>query len=255
MTTVNNGALPADTEQELKVQHEGDRWLEMFALFVHDIESPLASVKYLLKLLEDGKYDPNRQIHQRLVSSSKVALTRAETIIYDIMAVAKAGGRGLPVSVSELDPYPLIQESILLIHGAAAERNIQVNLAKVTHRWQVHADPSLLKRTLDNLLYNAFRHTPDGGAIDVYIFEETESLFINVKDSGPGLGNVDSEKLFEKYGQLELRSDGKHRGVGLGLYFCKLAATGMGGTVIADDHPEGGAVFTLRLKKAGGKSK
>ncbi len=253
MTTKDDSTMPADTEQELQVQLEGDRWLEMFALFVHDMESPLASVKYLLKLLEDGKYDPKRQIHQRLVSSSQVAITRAESIIYDIMAVAKAGGRGLPVSISTFDPYPVIEEAVLLIHSAATERNIKVNLGPGKTKLKVLADASLLRRTLDNLLYNAYRHTPEGGAIDVYVFEESESFFINVKDTGPGLGDVDSEKLFEKYGQLELRSERKHRGVGLGLYFCKLAATGMGGTVIADDHPEGGAVFTLRLRKAGGE--
>ncbi|MHA1795159.1 MAG: ATP-binding protein, partial [Promethearchaeota archaeon] len=42
---------------------------------------------------------------------------------------------------------------------------------------------------------------------------------------------------------------GKHRGVGLGLYFCKLAITEMNGTIFADDHPYGGAVFSIKLNK------
>jgi signal transduction histidine kinase len=58
--------------------------------------------------------------------------------------------------------------------------------------------------------------------------------------------------LFEKYGQFNLRSQGKTPGRGLGLYFCKLAATGMGGTILADDHPKGGAVFSIKLNKAKG---
>jgi K+-sensing histidine kinase KdpD len=74
-----------------------------------------------------------------------------------------------------------------------------------------------------------------------------------VKDSGPGLGEIDPETLFEKYGQAEIRARGKHRGVGLGLYFCRLAAAGMGGTVLADDHPKGGAVFSIKLQKSEGE--
>ncbi len=64
------------------------------------------------------------------------------------------------------------------------------------------------------------------------------------------MGDIDPEVLFEKYGQLKLRSEGRHRGVGLGLYFCKLAVQGMGGTIMADDHPDEGAVFSIKLRKA-----
>jgi len=84
----------------------------------------------------------------------------------------------------------------------------------------------------------------------VYTENGDEWLSIHVKDSGPGLGNGDHEVLFTKYSQPEARDDGQHRGVGLGLYFCRLAANGMGGTVTARDHPGGGAVFSIELQKA-----
>ena len=227
-----------------------DRWLEVFSLFIHDLESPLASTKYLLNLLESDRFDAARPNHRRLVKSSRIALTRAESILYDIMAVARAGKIGLPVENANLVPTAVIEEAIELVSGSAEENNVTLSFTNNSGDIAVQADPKLLKRVLDNLLYNALRHTPGGGHISVYTEPGQKSLFIHVKDSGSGLGDIDTEALFEKYGQVLQRAQGKHRGVGLGLYFCRLAAEGMGGTVLADDHPKGGAVFTIKLLKA-----
>ncbi len=229
---------------------DGDRWLAIFSVFIHDLESPIASVKYLLKLLDEGRFDPNKDVHRRLISSSRIAVSRAESIIYDILAVARAGSAGIPVSLSNLSPEPLIRDAIELASASAAENDVSISFDYNLGDTEVVADPSLLGRTIDNLLYNAQRHTPSGGKIEVYTEAGEQCVFIHIKDSGEGLGDIDTEILFEKFGQAQLRLEGRHRGVGLGLYFCRLAAEGMGGTIIADDHPDGGAVFSIKLTRA-----
>ncbi|MEK7775027.1 MAG: HAMP domain-containing sensor histidine kinase [Candidatus Zixiibacteriota bacterium] len=232
---------------------QADKWLEIFSIFIHDLESPLASMKYLLKLIESGKLNLNDPIHARMVASSRIAVDRAESILYDVLSVAKSGQAGLPVTLSSVNADEIIREVVTLAQGSAAERDVAVTAVPSGSRCQVSADPALLRRVLDNLLYNAIRHTPGGGSIQVYAEQGENSVFISVKDSGPGLGDVDHASLFDKYGQVQARLDGNHRGVGLGLYFCKLAATGMGGTVLADDHAEGGAVFSIKLQKITGE--
>ncbi len=234
----------------LKKGQEVDKWLEIFSLFIHDIESPLASMKYLLKLLNENRLDLDKPIHQRILKSTEISLVRAESIIYDIMAVAKSGNATFPVNFINLAPETIIKEAIDLVSGSAEEKNIKVIFKNNSGNTAIKADPKLLKRVLDNLLFNAVRHTPDGSEICVYTELSTENVTIHIKDSGSGLGDIDPTILFEKYGQVELRAERKHRGVGLGLYFCKLAVSGMGGTILADDHPNGGAVFSIMLNKA-----
>ena len=251
MKLVDEQKLIATPPKDEEYQREADPWLEVFSIFIHDIESPLASIKYLLRLLQEGRLDIQKPLHRKLVDSSKVAITRAESILYDIMAVARAGKAGVPVEMERVALNDPIGEAVQLVTGSTSERGIEVEFTDNAGKAQVEADPRLLVRVLDNLLYNAVRHTPDRGRIDVYTTDGMESVFVHVKDSGPGLGEIDPEQLFEKYGQIQLRSEGQHRGVGLGLYFCKLAATGMGGTIMADDHPDGGAVFSVKLNKAG----
>ncbi len=236
-----------------KRQKEADLWLEMAALFIHDLESPLASMKYLLKVINSDKLDLQKPAHRKLVKSSQVALDRAEMILYDILSIARSGKVGLPVDLKKLDPRPVIEDAITLAQGSAAENGIRVVIDGELPSIAVMADATLTKRALDNLFYNAIRHTPQGGVISCKVEITERTILIHIKDSGPGLGDIEPNILFEKYGQIQLRAAGRHRGVGLGLYFCRLAATVMGGTVIAADHPDGGAVFTLRLMKAGEK--
>ncbi len=228
---------------------QADRWLEIFSLFIHDLESPLASVKYVLKLLDERRLEPDSEKHRNLVHASRIALDRAETILYDILSVVRSGSQGLPVRMSSVQVGPSLAEAVLLAGASAEQNNVSVGCSKVDGNVSVQADPELLKRMLDNLLFNAIRHTPAGSQVDVYTETGETSLVIHIKDSGDGLGGIEPHELFEKFGQARLRAEGKHRGVGLGLYFCKLAATGMGGTVFADDHPDGGAVFSILLKK------
>ena len=242
-----------DLDIGISANYDADKWLEIFSLFVHDLESPLASMKYILKLINDGKYDNEKQMHRQLASSAQIAMHRAETIIYDILAVARSGKMGLPVNITKLKPGPVIENVINLAQGAAAENGIEIRVRDIHNEEMVLADPDLLQRTLDNFIYNALRHTPSNGEVIVFTSMEKKSITIHVKDSGSGLGDIEPNVLFEKFGQVDLRAKGKHRGVGLGLYFCKLAATGMGGTVLADDHPDGGAVFSIKLQKAGGE--
>ncbi|MDD3731290.1 MAG: ATP-binding protein, partial [candidate division Zixibacteria bacterium] len=166
--------------------------------------------------------------------------------------VARAGKAGIPVALEILNPESIIEEAVALAEGSAWEHKIKISYSNEIEQFRVKADPKLLKRVLDNLLFNAIRHTPSDGFIKVYTEAEETCIFIHVKDSGPGLGDIEPDKLFEKYGQIELRTRGKHRGVGLGLYFCKLAAVGMGGTIMADDHPDGGAVISIKLNKVEG---
>ena len=252
MSIVKEKQLIEVTKKDAQSQKEIDSWLEVFSIFIHDIESPLTTVKYLLKIIEEDKLDLSKTRHRRLVSSSRIAVKRAESILYDIMAVAKAGKAGIPVELVNLVPDAIIRESIALAEGSAMENNIELSYTNNAGNIIVRADPKLLKRVLDNLIYNAIRHTPGGEKISVYTEPGESCIFIHVKDAGPGLEDIEPDKLFEKYGQINLRAKGKHRGVGLGLYFCKLAAIGMGGTIMADDHPKGGAVFSIKLNKVKG---
>ncbi len=226
-----------------------EQLLDLVSLFVHDLESPLASMKYVLKLLEEKKLDLNKPRHQQLVASSRIAVERAESIVYDLLAVAKSTDHGMTASVEPTDLQKILANAVTLAGASAAENHIEV-LVKGGAQAKVLADPRLLTRVLDNLIYNAVRHTPSGRSITVSLGESIDTVTVSVLDGGNGFGEIDPAILFEKFGQVQMRAMGKHRGVGLGLHFCQLAVRAMEGTITAANHPSGGAVFTVNLRKA-----
>jgi len=104
-------------------------------------------------------------------------------------------------------------------------------------------DPALLRRALDALLDNAFRHTPPGGAVTLRAARTRDTLVIDVADSGPGVAEKLRKTLFEPF------VTGRAEGTGLGLAIARELTGAQGGRLsLADAGGNGaGAVFRLEL--------
>ena len=99
-------------------------------------------------------------------------------------------------------------------------------------------DSDLLRRVLENLVDNACKYTPAGGAISLEVAPHEGRVDLSVSDEGPGIPEHARDRIFDKYAQLE---DRRHvHGRGLGLTFCKLAVEAHGGRIwVAENHPHG----------------
>ena len=123
-------------------------------------------------------------------------------------------------------------------------------------RWQVasripfdfpllRVDAMLMVQLLSNLLENASKHAPPGTCVEVYAEIRGERALLIVEDDGPGFGEHDPERLFEKFerGQKE----GHSSGVGLGLAICRAIVRLHGGEICAMHACSGGARFEVSL--------
>jgi two-component system, OmpR family, sensor histidine kinase MprB len=121
-------------------------------------------------------------------------------------------------------------------------REVLVDAAPAT----VVARPQQLLRAVGNLLDNAVKFSPDGTPVEVSV----RAGCLQVRDHGPGVAAEDLPYVFERFHRaVEARS---LPGSGLGLAIVRKVAEDAGGTVHADNHPEGGAVFTMRFPPASG---
>lgn len=219
---------------------------DFVSMLAHDLESPLVSMKYTLAMIQTGSFDSSNPAHQRLVNSASLAMERAETIVADILAVAKFENADMQVKMQKVNLLEITSEAIKVASGIAAEYKtiLKLDPVSVKHKSvEIDADPGLLGRILDNLIYNAIRHTPQNGTIRVELTTRDQKISVSVIDSGEGLGDVKPDQLFEKFVQAKTRKKSKHRGVGLGLYFCRLAAEAMGADIFAENISGEGARF------------
>ncbi len=219
---------------------------DFVSMLAHDLESPLVSMKYSLAMIRSGSFDPSNAAHKRLLNSASVAMERAETIVADILAVAKFESAEMQVELQTVNLFEIASKAVDVAAGVAAEYKTALQFDPLSGKIKsitVQADPGLLGRLLDNLIYNAIRHTPQNETIHVELTTRGNRVAVAVIDSGEGLGDVKPEQLFEKFVQATTRKKSNHRGVGLGLYFCRLAAEAMGADIFAENVTDGGARF------------
>jgi signal transduction histidine kinase len=111
----------------------------------------------------------------------------------------------------------------------------------------VMVDPDRLTQILHNLLSNAQRYGTRGGEIHLTVSLDPSTITIMVKDDGTGLPETALPHLFERFYRHEKARSRDTGGTGLGLAISRKLALLMGGELSAGNHPDGGAVFTLKL--------
>lgn len=225
-----------------------DKLLDFVAIMVHDLQGPFVSMKTILKLLNNSRFDLNNKNHRELLNSSIIAFERAESIIYDLIDAAKAGNVGFPVELEFTKMNGLVANSASMLKASAVEYGVEIVL-KTSSEVKAQVDKDLFLRVIDNLLFNSLKHSVRGGKIYAEIKEVGDFVEVVVSDEGSGFEGINTDDLFDKYKQVDLRKKGKYKGVGLGLFFCRLAIEAMGGKIRAENNSEGGASFIISLIK------
>lgn len=215
----------------------------LLASISHDLRTPLAVMAGASSsLAEQG---------EQLSSVERTALARS---IYDqTAAMTEQVDKVLQMTRLELGGLALQRDwaSIAEIAGTVLGR-LQSRLAH--HRITVdipgdlpllRVDAPLLALVFSNLLENAARHTPAGTAIHVRARRSENEIEVLVDDFGPGLGEQDLDRLFDKFHQSRLEGNGA--GIGLGLAICRAIIELHSGRIRAEALPGSGARFRFSL--------
>jgi signal transduction histidine kinase len=210
---------------------------------VHDLKNPLAALAGNLELLDLVQ---DEKIAKR-VARCKASASRMHRMILDLMDVARLEEGRLVLQPEPVAAVEIARAAVAEAEVAAAHRGVALELGPPTEDCTVHADPSIVRRILDNLLANALAHSSKGSTVRVGLCCREEGIELSVADQGPGIPEEHRERVFEKYTRLELREAGITANRGLGLTFCRLATEAHGGTIWVDEAPGGGALFRVLL--------
>jgi two-component system sensor histidine kinase HydH len=220
--------------EKASVQLEHDRQLkvlgQMSAVLGHEIKNPLASLKgHIQLLLEKLPADhPGRKGAEVVLRET----VRLEELSRHVLEFARTGA----VACEVVDPVVVVRGAIDIIGGA----DIQVHTGSAPVAWPL--DSARMEEVLVNLLRNARDASLAGMAIDVGLeIQADRFLAIQVRDRGEGLAPGEEERVFEPFYTRRVK------GTGLGLALARRIVEGHGGTITARNHPDGGAVFSVRL--------
>jgi two-component system, OmpR family, sensor histidine kinase KdpD len=128
-------------------------------------------------------------------------------------------------------------------------RQHPVKINAIPKKVEVFMDAMMVEQVLQNVLDNASKYTPSGTPIEIHCDAHNSNGFTcEIRDHGKGINPEKLDHVFDKYARLQ-KQDSQIAGTGLGLAICKAMMEAQEGSITAGNHPDGGAVFTLRLPK------
>jgi signal transduction histidine kinase len=130
-----------------------------------------------------------------------------------------------------------------------AGEDAAVTLRAVTESSTIETDAGRLRQVLDNLLDNAIKYSPNGGAIELRVEEDDRWTRFAVSDHGVGIPFSEVTRIFEKFYRLDPHQTRGVNGTGLGLYVCRELVERMDGRISVSSVPGRGSTFLVELPR------
>ena len=205
----------------------------------HELRTPLTAIRGHVEALREGVVTEEEM---RVASLTVIAAEaeRLERLVGDVLDLAKLDAHRFTVLREEVEMERLIDRAYVTFSEEARRR-------KIDYRCLVEAKPVIVSdgdrvlQIISNLLSNAFRWTPDGGAIELELKAVDGTVCVSVDDSGPGIPAAERERIFRPFWS---RDGG---GTGLGLAIARELASALGGRIQLETSPERGSRFELVL--------
>lgn len=239
-----------------KIKDIEDVKSDFTSMLVHDMRSPLTSIRGFTDILAEGILGTVNTEQADALTNIQNGCDRLLTLIEDILDLAKLEAGKMHIEALPLHLLPVCERIVTDLSTLFREKELQVRIEIPKGLPYVTADPKQLTRVLVNLLTNAAQHTPPGGTItlqadpnpDRAVREPENSLLISVSDTGPGIPVEQQARLFGRYQQLAASSMYR-RGTGLGLAICKEIVTLHGGRIWVESpiDDQGGSRFHFTL--------
>ncbi len=226
---------------------------ELAAMLVHDFKSPITVIRAGITFINEEVSEKlplkdwlTLEKTFKLVHSS---MERLHRMVEDVLQLAKMEEKSYAQDASFVDLAAMIISAQKDFELVAKSRGQTIGVEPVLKTYPpVLGDPVLLRRVLDNLIYNAIEHTPQGGTIQLSIEKNHKGIRVNVADSGPGIPKEARKDIFKKFFQKDIK---RHIGnVGLGLALCEKVISRHKGIIDIEDAKPHGACFYFILPEA-----
>ena len=219
----------------------------LLARLAHEIRNPLSSLDVHLHLLEEDLAEGGPCSKEQLADRFEIIhgeLHRLENLVKQFLRLA--GPSAIELSTVELDKT--IGHVCELLRPEASTRRIELVADVPAGLPPLQADPDQLIQALLNLIINAVQAVDQNGRVEVRASLEGDGFLIEVRDNGPGIPPEKLHTIFEPYYTT------KSEGSGIGLWIAQQIIVAHGGTILAANAPDGGAVFAVSLPPAGSKT-
>lgn len=235
---IDNARLYLESQQAVRAREE------VLAIVSHDLRNPLNAIMLAASLLATGDLNEEDREQTELITLSAKRMNR---LIQDLLDVARLeGGKQLPIQPERLEVEPTLHEAYELFKTQAASTKISLEYDSGNVP-AVFADRHRLMQVLSNLIGNAMKFTPPGGAITFSAQARGNDALFVVADTGSGIPREHLAHIFNPYWQAKRA---ERLGAGLGLAITKGIVEAHGGRIWVESEPGKGTRFFFTIPLA-----
>ncbi len=227
-------------------QAEGRR-RQLTADIAHDLRTPISIIQGHAEALRDGVLPPTPETFG-LIHEETLRLNR---MVEDLRTLSRAEAGELSLVRRPVAVGAFLEQTAAAQRPGAGEKEIALRLEAAGELPEIEVDADRMAQALNNLVDNALRHTPAGGTVTLAAGLVGDGVWIQVRDSGPGIAPEDLPHVFERFYRGDRARRRHEGGSGLGLAIARSIVEAHGGHIRAESPAGGGAVITIDLPAAG----
>jgi two-component system OmpR family sensor kinase len=214
----------------------------------HELRTPLSVMNTAASVTLRKEHRDEAEYREALQVVGEQA-RRLSRMVRDMLTLARADLDRYPLQKRPLYLDDLLEEAARAGRMLASEKGVRVELAGTTEA-PFHGDEDLLRQLILNLVDNAVKYTPEGGAVRVGLFRREGEYLLSISDTGPGVPAEARARIFERFYRADkarTRPEQEDGGAGLGLAIAKWVAQAHDGDLTLTDSGPYGTTFVVTL--------
>jgi signal transduction histidine kinase len=214
----------------------------------HELRGPVAIIRGYMSMLERGTLGPLNDAGLQAVRVMSAKALEMNSLIEQMLDAARLEEGRLQLHLRPVEVRSVVERAV----------EVMLPLADDAHPLVLRVDPEPLVASVDaervqtiltNLVDNAIKYSPDGGAVECRVTGDNDSVLIAVRDHGVGIAADDLPRLFSRFGRISSEATKHIQGIGLGLYLARELAQLHGGDIRVESRPGVGSTFVLALPR------
>ena len=221
------------------------------SLIVHDLRSPIATIKSANDLLLENLKNPEIYVQAdcpRMVESS---CDKMLTLIDEILEISQIKVGETAIHKEQMNVGEIVTSTVASFAMAAQKKSIHLEANVQAGVPDIMADPIRVNQIIDNLVSNALKFSPRGSRVEIDVrVNATDGVAVQVKDNGQGIPKSEISRLYKEFSKLSPRPTAGERSTGLGLAITKKLIDAHGGSIEVESEEGKGTTFTVTLPQA-----
>lgn len=216
----------------------------------HELRGPLSLLRGYLSMLSEGSLGELPPKVRGLLPVMNAKAAQMAFLVTQMLESARLEDSQLHLKLEPVDMRGLVRQAVDTM-GSLTAPGQSLLLEDPGREILIVADAGRVETIAVNLLDNALKYSPAGGAVRVQVSSDASSTMLRVKDTGIGIAAEDFPKLFTRFGRLVTAENSHIPGTGLGLYLSREIARMHGGDITVKSAPGEGSEFTVTLPLVG----